>query len=230
MSYCAATLLQSSLILFMCELGAYWYCVTAVSVRPPVEGIPFFRASVFTLSVVVMGAFYSISIYVGFLAAICRRIIGTSIGDGSKQVSTLALEKMPKKLVTAMIEGFSRLQAIVSPYLKILPSWYVQLINVGWKITLICAALYVSLVLFIEGVKQLAAAMGRDAAEVILLIVLVTLGLCLWKKAYSAGIRIVGGTVLAVYISSFALNPDLVEDFLYDLALAQHWWTPAEDR
>jgi len=214
LSYGVAVLLQSFLILFMCELATYWYCITQANVRPPLEGIPFFRISVFSLSVAVMGAFYFISFYVGILISICRITLDNANEDAPKKTDEPFLEKMAGKLPISITKSFSMLLTRVSSLLETIPLKSRQL---AMAFSVLCIGLYIAIIFFIAGVKEMQAGVGTDATKVVCTIILVTLSLGLWKKTYSAAIRIAGGTVLALYISSYALNPDLFEDFLYDL-------------
>ena len=63
-------MLQSVLVSFLFEAAVYSYCIFGFAIRPPVEGIPFFRVSVFALAFLALSTFY----FTTFLFSLCTRL------------------------------------------------------------------------------------------------------------------------------------------------------------
>ena len=67
--YAVATILQSVLVSFLFEAAVYSYCIFGFAIRPPVEGIPFFRISVFALAFLALSVFH----FSTFTLSLCLR-------------------------------------------------------------------------------------------------------------------------------------------------------------
>ena len=67
----AVALFSSLLLGLMAEFATYSYCVFHQHVRPPLEGIPFFRLTVFLLSFSTFICIHCLSFVAGWLIRLC---------------------------------------------------------------------------------------------------------------------------------------------------------------